>query len=65
MSFEAVEGDAAQRALAQSGKLTSAEFRIISGKNERDEWLTKCVFVNEEYRLTFELFGVEGKFFPH
>lgn len=60
-SFEAVEGKSTENALAQSGQLTSAEFRIICEKVDLDKWKVRCIYVNDQYRLTFEIFGVEGE----
>lgn len=61
-SFEAVEGDdRAHHALDESGKWTSTDFRIVCSKTGSGKWRVKCVFIFTDYRLTFEIFGVQNQ----
>lgn len=60
-SFQAVEGSRAQQVLDESGKYSSTDFRITCAKTEQDEWKVKCILSSVDYRLTFEIFGVENE----
>jgi hypothetical protein len=59
-SVEAVEDDQGKTAIEESGVYTSQDFRIICGKTEHELRTIRCVLVTTMYRLTFDIFGVEG-----